>query len=211
MFHFPVRLSLWPLIRIWNMESTHLKAAWETSFQSSSLKYILGSSITLDLRETLKIRTLYFHFWPRWSNRHKITLLPETIRKEKTKRTRQLFSRHWALGSQEQGSLRDRKQMRWTLQLPQLPLLRWFLDSSRGKRTRTEPSRLPKSKRWCWESRRPRPPEFTGQHTRKQRASRRTLKICREPPQVFRVLTSTHIRKLPKARERATQRECQWD
>ena len=56
--------------------------------------HILGSSITLDLRETLKIRTLYFHFWPTWSNRHKITLPPETIRKEKTKSMRQLFSRH---------------------------------------------------------------------------------------------------------------------
>ena len=56
---------------------------------------------------------------------------------------------------------------------------------------------------------RPRQPEFTGQHTRKQRASQRTLKICREPLQVFRVLISTHIRKLPKARERATQRDFQ--
>lgn len=98
MFHFPVSLSLWPLIRIWNMESTHLKAAWEPSFQSSSSKYILGSSITLDLRETLKIKILYFHFWPRWSNRHEITLPPETIRKERQKVWDKCFqdTEHWA-------------------------------------------------------------------------------------------------------------------
>ena len=36
-----------------------------------------------------------------------------------TKNIKQSFSRHWTSGDKGQGSLRDRKQMRGTLDLPQ--------------------------------------------------------------------------------------------
>lgn len=144
-------------------------------------------------------------------------LLSHLNQSKKKKCMKQLCSRHWTLGSQDYESLRDRKQMRWVLQLPHLTTLREFLDSSTGRENLGRTGILLELRRCCWESRKPRQLEFTEQSARKQRAPQREnpedLHQYLRPPSNIQQSTDWCIcvRKPPKARRLTIQKDFQWD
>lgn len=85
--------------------------------------------------------------------------------------------------------------------LPMTVLWLWHLRGNWGRACR-----LPESRRWSWESREPKQPEFVIQSTREERMhSERTSEICIEPS--VHASTTHHVKKLPEAEERTTWKD----
>lgn len=110
------------------------------------------------------------------------------------------FSRHWISG---QWCLRDGKQMRWVLWLPQLTALRMFPDhgSRRGKPGRA--SGLPEFRGKSWELRETKAARV--QRTEQRRLNKeRTPEIYKDPTWVL--YQHVHVRKLAKSRGKSCQK-----
>jgi len=81
------------------------------------------------------------------------------------------FSSHWTSDNEGMSSLKDGKQTEWTLQLSQLTILIELADNSTGYAEPGWARQAPCVRDGAGGRRRPRWLEFTGQNSRKKRAS----------------------------------------